>query len=241
MLPKKTGKILGTGRDEGCNLYILLNMAGRPLIGVGRVHPAFYSHTKHLWDQALLYKYTVSQLELSRSIRPRSSYATMRRHTIAKTLALFLGILSVVARGLPERRLEINDGGKQFDTLMASHRPLLPFSFTLIINYAPLIPDVGELDLVEVSEGVLEGNIHTPNTTFPKRDEKAVYALTYDRRAFFAARPAMPDCKVLLERMQIYSALELRASQSTSPSLPQDYDTKLTDTRNRLDFVIPNL
>ena len=32
----------------------------------------------------------------------------MRRYTIAKTLALFLGVLSVVARSLPERQLEIN-------------------------------------------------------------------------------------------------------------------------------------
>ena len=31
----------------------------------------------------------------------------MRRYTIAKTLALFLGVLSVVARSLPERRSEI--------------------------------------------------------------------------------------------------------------------------------------
>ena len=32
----------------------------------------------------------------------------MRQYTITNTLALFLGVLSVVARSLPERRLEIN-------------------------------------------------------------------------------------------------------------------------------------
>ena len=32
----------------------------------------------------------------------------MRRHTIAKTLALFLGVLSVVAHSLPERQSEID-------------------------------------------------------------------------------------------------------------------------------------
>ena len=48
----------------------------------------------------------------------------MRRYTIAKALAIFLGALSVVARGLPERRSEINvrsPGGKQFDISTPSH------------------------------------------------------------------------------------------------------------------------
>ena len=62
----------------------------------------------------------------------------MRQYTIAKTFALFLGVLSVVACSLPERRLEINGrtpGGKQFDIYIStpSHLLLLPFSFALII------------------------------------------------------------------------------------------------------------
>ena len=68
-------------------------------------------------------KYTVSP-ELSGSIHPQAvttqRRATMRRYTIAKTLALSLGILSVVARSLPERQSEINvrsPGGKHFDII----------------------------------------------------------------------------------------------------------------------------
>ena len=60
----------------------------------------------------------------------------MRRYTIAKTLALYLGVLSVVARSLPERRSEINvrsPAGKQFDISTPSHLLLLPFSFALNI------------------------------------------------------------------------------------------------------------
>ena len=48
----------------------------------------------------------------------------MRQYTIAKILALFLGVLSVVARSLPERRSEINvrsPGGEQFDISTPSH------------------------------------------------------------------------------------------------------------------------
>ena len=60
----------------------------------------------------------------------------MRRYTIAKTFALYLGVLSVVARSLPERRSDINvrsPAGKQFDISTPSHLLLLPFSFPLII------------------------------------------------------------------------------------------------------------
>ena len=48
----------------------------------------------------------------------------MRRYTIAKTLVLSLSVLSVVARSLPERQLEINvrsPGGKQSDISLPSH------------------------------------------------------------------------------------------------------------------------
>ena len=48
----------------------------------------------------------------------------MRRYTIAKLLTLFLGVLSVVARSLPERRPEINlrsPAGKHFDISTPSH------------------------------------------------------------------------------------------------------------------------
>ena len=60
----------------------------------------------------------------------------MYRYTIAKTLTLILGVLSVVARSLPERRSEINvrsPASKQFDISTPSHLLLLPFSFSLII------------------------------------------------------------------------------------------------------------
>ena len=89
------------------------------------------------------YKYTVSP-ELSGSIRPqaettqqRGARATMRRYTIAKTLTLFLGVLSVVARSLPERRSEINvrtSGGKQFDISTPSRLFLLPFSLPSLLS-----------------------------------------------------------------------------------------------------------
>src|SRR5882757_6566826 len=116
----------------------------------------------------------------------------MRRYTIAKTLTLFLGVLSVVARSLPERRSEVNvrsPGGKQFDI----SRPLSLTTLALLFcphychNHTPLIPDVGnpkqrleELGFVKVSEGVLDGNIHTAaysmsnHTTVPKRDTTVV-------------------------------------------------------------------
>ena len=48
----------------------------------------------------------------------------MRRYIIAKTFALFLGVLSVVARSLPERQSQVSvrsPGGKQFDISTPSH------------------------------------------------------------------------------------------------------------------------
>ncbi len=124
-----------------------------------------------------------------------------------------------------------------------SYPSLFPSLLPQSHNHAPLVPDVGELGLVKVSEGVLEGNIHTAtyskNTTFPKRDDTAT-VLTNDNSVFVASRPNMADCDMISQALQGMPE-SFRTPHGTSPSLPQDYDTKLTDARGSSVVRFPNL
>jgi len=119
-------------------------------------------------------------------------------------------------------------------------------------NRTPLIPDgdpkqrLERLGLVMVSEGVLDGNIHTAtysmsnNTAVPKRD-----TTLEKRRALQGAscstvcsnidgqnaRPNPSDCEILYKNL--YSTFgQFTLQPCTSPSLPEDYYTKLTDARD---------
>ena len=97
----------------------------------------------------------------------------MHRYTIAKTLALFLGVFSVAARSLPERRSEINvrsPGGKQlvgqyFDALSLTTLALLFFPHYRH-NHTPLVSDVGDSEELGTATYSVSNN-----TTFPKRDD----------------------------------------------------------------------
>jgi len=105
------------------------------------------------------------------------------------------------------------------------------------------------MGLIKISEGILDGKVHTitysmPNTTFPKRDttlEKRADKNIEGGRCMtmctenkdVAARPQPNDCTVLYN--ELYSqAVQFSVDSSTSPSLSQDYTTKLTNAR--LDF-----
>ena len=179
----------------------------------------------------------------------------MRQYTIAKTLALFLGVLSVIARSLPERRSEINvrtPGGTHFDISTPSHLQLLSFSFALIIvtithrqYQMSAIPNSASRNWAMswyVSEGVLDGKIHTAtysmsqNTTFPKRDTtpekprdfRGHQCLTTCGQ--FKGPPLLDDCKRLFKTLQSKKKT-FTVGPGKSPSLPQD--TKPTDARDR--------
>ena len=173
----------------------------------------------------------------------------MRRYTIAKTLALFLGVLSVVARSLPERQSEIT-GGKQFDI----STPLTDYSCPRH-DHTPLIPDVSdpkqhleESGLVKVSEGVINGTIYTAtysmsnNTTVPKRDNGNIdlgdgsceHMCYTDVNLFF---PFANDCLALSEGLKNTGG-EFTTYSCTSPLLPQEYDTKLTGRSGQSMFSI---
>ena len=123
-------------------------------------------------------------------------------------------------------------------------------------NHTPLIPDVGyskqrleELGLVMVSEGVLNGDIHTAtysmsqNTTFPKRDTTPEKPRDLQgHQCSITCRdnkgekpPGVDDCKSLYNNTQS-TVLTFTVEPGTSPSLPQDYDTKLTDAWDRSSF-----
>ena len=112
------------------------------------------------------------------------------------------------------------------------------------------MPDVGnpnqrleELGLVKVSEGVLNGNIHTSShsmsnkTTFPKRDTTLVdvqgnLCSTFCHDEANRVKPDSTSCEALYEDIKSEQGT-FTVEPSTSPSLPQDYDTKLTDVRDR--------
>src|SRR5258706_5755093 len=129
-------------------------------------------------------------------------------------------------------------------------------------NRTPLIPDgdpkqrLERLGLVMVSEAILDGNIHTAtysmsnNTGFPKRDttlEKrrdlqgasclTVCGNATNEKGEEKERPNPSDCEILYKNL--YSMLgQFTLEPSTSPSLPQDYYTKLTDARDSGDSVL---
>ncbi|SRR5258706_3160471 len=209
----------------------------------------------------------------------------MRRYTIAKTLALFLGALSVVARSLPERQSGINvrsPGARRFSdpltkldfadgnvdqgvsgvtTTGRAVRHFVTLSLTTLAhlfsphyfhNCTPLIPDgdpkerLERLGLVMVSEGVLDGNIYTAiysmsnNTAFPKRDTNDLQGARCNTYCAVgnSARTIPSDCENLYN--YLYSTWgQFTVEPSTSPSLPQDYDTKLTDARDRHVSALP--
>ena len=99
-----------------------------------------------------------------------------------------------------------------------------------------------------VSEGLLNGNIHTAtysmsqNTTFPKRDTapetprdlRGHQCLTSCNH--FGNHPVADDCKALSNELQVAKST-FTVEPGTSPSLPWDYDTKLTDAWDRSYFL----
>jgi len=118
-----------------------------------------------------------------------------------------------------------------------------------------LIPDVDDLTqrlegmgLVKVSEDMLDGHIYTGTYSIPvkvtlsKRDtvlEKRVENIEGARcLTACGPQPGVPspnpdDCAVLYNRLHSM-ALQFTVEASTSPSLPQDHDTRLT--HDRFDF-----
>jgi len=119
-----------------------------------------------------------------------------------------------------------------------------------------LIPDVDDLPqrleglgLVKVSEDMLDGHIYTgtysipvnltlskPDTVLEKRAEniEGARCLTMCAPAQGVIRPNPNDCRVLYNRLYTWAG-QFTVEARTSPSLPQDHDTRLT--HDRLDFV----
>ena len=163
----------------------------------------------------------------------------MHRYTIPQILALFLGVLSVVARSLPERRLDIDvpsPGGKQSNIPTPSHNHT---------RYS--IPDVNDpkqhpevLDLV--------GNIHTTTysmsnnyTPLPKRDTALEKRLDIQGAPCQttcvepnsdnpSSHPNPDDCAELYKMNRSVTGT-FTAGPGTSLSLPQDYRHQ-TDRRS---------
>ena len=90
-----------------------------------------------------------------------------------------------------------------------------------------------------VSEGVLDGNIHTAtysmsqNTTFPKHDttpekprDLRGHQCSATCNQTSVNPPEVDDCKLLFNKIHSNKNETFTVEPGTSPSLPQDYDTK---------------